>query len=256
MKRLIVANWKMHPTRFADAKKLFLAIKKTASTLQGVQTVIAPPSVFLARLSALYKGHRIAFSSQDTFWENEGSFTGEVGALMLKDSGATYVIVGHSERRALGDTNKRVEKKVLSACQAKLSVILCIGEPERNHNSGAHLDFLKEQITTALSGISQKELSNIIVAYEPIWAIGKSDEDAMKPHELHETVLFIKKVIAEKHGKSFAMKVPVLYGGSVESKNTQSLLTEGEVDGLLVGHASLEAKHFSEIITIANTSTR
>jgi triosephosphate isomerase len=252
MKRLIVANWKMHPTRFADAKKLFLAIKKTSATLQSVQTVIAPPSVFLSRLSALYKGHRIAFSAQNVFWAETGSFTGEEGASMLKDAGATYTIIGHSERRALGETNEVIGKKVVAALEAKLSVILCIGESERNHSNGTHLDFLKEQLTTALSGISQRDLLRIIVAYEPIWAIGKSAESAMQPRELHEMVLFIKKIIAEMHGKTSAMKVPVIYGGAVEVENTKRLLVEGEADGLLVGHASLDPKAFGEILTIAN----
>ena len=250
-KKIVVANWKMHPKDFASAKKLFLSVKEVAKKLSHVQTIIAPPFVFLPDLAVLYSGHRILFAGQDVFWGKEGSFTGEISAPMLKDSGATHCIIGHSERRALGESNEDVSKKIHSAVENNLTAIFCIGESERNHHDGIYLEFLTQQIESGLSKISKRHLSRLIVAYEPIWAIGKDAKDAMKPQELHETTLLIKKVIAKMHGKSSALKVPILYGGSVEKENAQTLLSEGKVQGFLVGHASLDGEEFSEILRIA-----
>lgn len=251
MKKLIIANWKMNPSNVKDAKQLFVGIKQTASKLSNVQTVIAPPYLYLAELSKLYKGHRISLGGQDMFWEKKGSFTGEISGAMLKDLGATYVIVGHSERRALGESDDDINKKVLAAIQADLTTVLCIGESDRDHKGGTHLTFITNQLESALKGVSKNKLSKIVIAYEPIWAIGKSEEDAMKGDELHETVLFIRKIVAGLFGKSAALKIPVLYGGSAEEGNTKVLLTEGMVDGLLVGHASLSVREFSEMLRIA-----
>ncbi|MFC1730828.1 triose-phosphate isomerase [candidate division KSB1 bacterium] len=250
-KKLLVANWKMNPLSVKDARQLFIGIKQTASRLSNVQTVIAPPYLYIGELSKLYKGHRISLAGQDVFWEKEGSFTGEISNAMLKDSGATYVIVGHSERRALGESNEDVNQKVLAAVGSGLTVVLCIGESDRDHKNGTHLSFITEQLEVALKDVPKSKLSKIVIAYEPIWAIGKSEIDAMKGDELHETVLFIKKVIANLFGKKLALKIPILYGGSVEKGNTEMLLTDGMVDGLLVGHASLKAAEFSDILAIA-----
>lgn len=250
-KKLIIANWKMNPDKATSAKELFVGIKQTASKLSKVQTVIAPPFLYISELKKLYRGHRILFAGQDVFWEKKGSFTGEISSTMLVDSGASYVIVGHSERRAHGETDEDVNKKVLTAIQSGLTTVVCIGESDRDHKNGTHLAFLTSQLEAALRDVSKSKLTNIVIAYEPIWAIGKSKEDAMKPEELHETVLFIKKVVASIFGKSAAFKVPILYGGSVEKGNAGVLLTEGMVDGLLVGHASLSVREFSDILRIA-----
>ena len=251
MKRIVVGNWKMYPHSFSDARKLFLETKQVAKSLSQVHTVIAPPFLYLNELAHLYNGHRISFSGQNMFWEKTGPFTGEVSGVMLKNSGAEFCIIGHSERRALGERDEEISKKIHSAVENKLTAIFCIGESERDHNNGTHIKFLTQQIESGLSKISKQQLSRIIVAYEPIWAIGKSAKNALGPQELHETVLLIKKVIAKMHGKSLALKVPVLYGGSVETENAEALLTEGKVRGFLVGHASLNSKKFSEILRIA-----
>ncbi len=251
MKKIIIANWKMNPESATKAKELFIGVKQVASKLSNVKTVIATPFVYLSEISKLYRGHRIEFAAQDVFWEKRGSFTGEVSSAMLKDSGATHVIVGHSERRLLGEADVEVNQKVLASTQAGLTVILCIGESDRDHRDGTHLSFLTSQLESALKGISKNRLSKIIIAYEPIWAIGKSEADAMKGDELHETVLFIRKVLTGIFGKNLAFKVPILYGGSAGKSNTEVLLTEGMVDGLLVGHASLKIAEFSDMLKIA-----
>lgn len=250
-KKLIVANWKMNPETYGKAEELFLEIKEAARPISKVDIVIAPPAIYLGELASLYSGSRIAFAGQDAFWEKKGAHTGEISLPMLKDSGATHVIVGHSERRARGESDEDVNKKVLAAVGAGSIVILCIGESDRDHRSGHHLEFLTKQISSALRGVPQNKLSRIVVAYEPIWAIGKSEEEAMQPAELHETVLIIKKNIAQLYGKAAALKMRILYGGSTGPKNTERLLAEGEVDGLLVGKASLSSKEFAEMLQIA-----
>lgn len=251
MKKFIIANWKMNPENLAEAKKLFLGIKQTASKLKNVQTVFAPPFVYLNELNKLYTGHRIELAGQDVFWEKKGSFTGEISSLMLKDSGATYIIVGHSERRALGESDIDVNRKILTVTKSGLITVLCIGESNRDHKNGTHLSFLTRQLEIALKDVSKNKLSKVIIAYEPIWAIGKDEEEAMKPEELYETVIFIKKVMVNIFGKNSALKVPILYGGSAKKGNTEALLTKGMVDGLLVGHASLKITEFSDMLRIA-----
>lgn len=251
MKKLIIANWKMNPSSIKDAKKLFIGIRQTASKLRNVQTVVAPPFLYLTELNKLYLGHRIKFAGQDVFWADKGSFTGEISSAMLKGVGATYVIIGHSERRALGENNEDVNKKVISVIRAGLTAILCIGESNRDHKDGTHLLFLTRQLESALDNVPKNKLSKIVVAYEPIWTIGKREEEAMRPEELHETVLFIKKTIVNLFGKKSALKVPILYGGSVERGNTEALFVEGMVDGLLIGHASLKVNEFNNILCIA-----
>jgi len=250
MEKLIIANWKMNPESIAVAKKLFTEVKKTAGKLSNVKTVIAPPFLYIYELSKLYTGNKIEFASQDVFWEKKGSFTGEIGVSMLKNSGVKYVIVGHSERRALGDNDENINKKILASIQSGLAVILCVGEKNRDNKDGVHLSFLAKQLEGALKDVPQNKISKIIIAYEPIWAIGKNEKDAMKSYELHEMVIFIRKTMVNIFGKNSALKIPILYGGSVEIENTETLLTEGMADGLLVGHASLSAREFSDMLKI------
>lgn len=251
MERLIIANWKMNPGSIKDANQLLVGIKPTADKLSKVQTVIAPPFLYLTELGEIYPGRKIKFAAQDVFWEKKGSFTGEISSTMLKDLGVEYVIVGHSERRALGESNEDVNQKVLATVQSGLTAVVCVGESDRDHKNGTHLSFITEQIETALSDVPKNKISKIVIAYEPIWAIGKSGEDAMKPDELHGTVVLIRKIITNLFDKKLALKVPVLYGGSVEKGNTRALLTEGMVDGLLVGHASLSERDFSSLLLTA-----
>ncbi len=252
-KKLLVANWKMNPQSVVEAKRLFIDVKKTASRLSNVETVIAPPFVFLPILRELYAGHRISFSGQDVFFEKSGSYTGEISASMLKEVGAEYCIIGHSERRARGESDEDIQKKVDVITTAGLTAILCIGESERDHSNGTHLSFLTDQIKSALGGLTGKQMKQVVIAYEPIWAIGKSESEAMQPRELHETVLFIRKTLSKLFDVKVAQGTKILYGGSAESGNTESLLQDGEADGLLVGHASLSATEFSEMLRIAQS---
>ncbi len=246
----------MNPETVGDAKKLFLGVKESAKHLRNVKTVLCPPAPFLSELHKIYSGSRLQLGAQNIYFEKKGSFTGEVSGEMVKSVGATYVIIGHSERRfpgeGEGETEKVVNKKILSALQSKLTVILCIGERERD-TQGSYLSFLKSELLSALDGVSKTSLKKILITYEPIWAIGKTGDDAMKPSDVHETTLFLRKILAEKYDKKTALSLPFLYGGSVESVNCTKLLREGNINGFLIGHASLIISDFTDILHAANT---
>lgn len=250
-KKIVIANWKMNPQTVAEAKKLFLSVKKNASKTRSIKTIICPPFIYLTELKKLYSGSSISIGSQDVFFENKGAHTGEVSPKMLKNLRIQYVTIGHSEKRALGESNEIVNKKVIAASKEKMHIVLCVGEKKRDAHAG-HLEFVREQLQSALSGISRQSLKNIIVAYEPIWAIGKSDEDALSPNDMHEMSIFIRKILSEIYGKKSALLVPIIYGGSAEPENVKILMKDGEIDGFLVGHASLKADDFSEILEIVN----
>lgn len=242
----------MNPQTALDAWQLFSGIIKVTSKLKQVDTIVFPPFIYLLDLSDSYRGKSISFGVQDIFWKEKGSFTGEISASQAHDAGAKYVIVGHSERRALGETDEDVARKVEAVLKERMHVILCIGEHKRDSH-GSYLGFLRNQLETGLRKVKSGDLGRIIVAYEPIWAIGKSGDDSITPDKLHETTLFIKKILVERFTKS-AMDTPIIYGGSVEKENAKGILERGEVSGFLVGHASLDADEFVSILKIANTT--
>lgn len=251
-KKIIIGNWKMAPATQKDAKQIFTAIKKIAGKKKNVQTVICPPFIQVTELAKMVSGHRCVVGAQDLFWEKEGSYTGEVSAEMLKDAKAQYVIIGHSERRALGETNTDIAKKVAVAVKAGLTAVLCVGESEHDEH-GEYIRFLTDEIKESLAAINRPMLGKLVIAYEPIWAIGKASKDAAKPHDVLEITILIRKVLADMFGKSHAMNVPILYGGSVDPTNTRSFLEEGGVAGLLIGRASRDAKKFEKILDIADS---
>lgn len=246
MKKLIVANWKMYPASLKDAKEKFSRIKKTASALRNVQTVVCPPFIFAGDLKKLVSGHRCVLGAQNSWIENEGAYTGEVSPAMLASVGLAYVILGHSERRALDEGDQLINKKVLAAVKAGLTVVLCVGEHERDPY-GEYLKFIATQLKADLKGIQKKELSQIVVAYEPIWAIGKNALRAATVEDALEVSISIKKTLADLYSAT-ATDIRVLYGGSVDAKNAAGFLSGSGVSGLLVGRASLDASVFSEIL--------
>ena len=251
MKKLIIGNWKMYPASVKDAQEKFKGIKKVASTLRNVQTVICPPFVYVSDLKKFVTGHRCVVGAQNAWFENEGAFTGEVSPAMLASLKLTYVILGHSERRALGETDEMVNKKVVAAVKAGLTIVLCVGETERDPD-GEYLKHIATQIKIALKGITKKDLARIIIAYEPIWAIGKNALRAASTDDALEVTILIKKTLAELYAKEGSI-VPILYGGSVDAKNAWEFLMKAHVDGLLVGRASLDPKVFGEILKSADT---
>ncbi|MFZ2303790.1 MAG: triose-phosphate isomerase [Minisyncoccia bacterium] len=254
-KKLIIGNWKMYPASLKDAKAKFTTIKKVAGKLANVQTVVCPPLVYVSELKKLVSGHRVVIGAQNAWFETEGAFTGEVSIAMLASVGAQYVIVGHSERRAnvngQGESDELINKKVLAGVKAGLTVVLCVGERERDAD-GVYLKFITEQIKEALHGVQKKELKKVVIAYEPIWAIGKNAIHSASPDDALEVSILIKRTLADLYGKDSSV-IQILYGGSVDAKNAWEFLLKSQVNGLLVGRASLDPKVFGEILKSADT---
>lgn len=251
MKKLIIGNWKMYPASLKEAREKFIKIKKEANTLRNVQTVICPPFIYAGDLKKLITGHRITLGAQNAWYESEGAYTGEVSPAQIASLGISYVIIGHSERRAQGETDELINKKIIAVVKAGLTVILCVGEEKRDQD-GNYLEYIATQIKIALSGVSRKDLGKIIIAYEPIWAIGKNALRAASADDALEVSILIKKTLASLYRKEWGI-VPILYGGSTNEKNAQEFLLKSQVDGLLVGRASLDPKVFGDILLIAES---
>jgi triosephosphate isomerase len=246
-KKLVIGNWKMNPKTLIEAKRIFTTFKKTKRDDKSVTVVFCPPFPFINELYKSYTGNKIFFGAQDAYWKEEGSFTGEVSYKMLQSVGARFVIIGHSERRSMGENDTLVAQKLSTALMSGMHAVLCVGEPTRDIN-GKYLQILKEQVLSALGDLDIKLMKNLIIAYEPVWAIGEG-KSAIDTHDLSQTILFIKKQIIEKHGRKVGDSISVIYGGSVDSENAFGLMKDGGVDGFLVGRNSLNAFEFAQIIT-------
>ncbi len=250
MKTLIVANWKCNPASLAEAKKLFNSVKGEIKNIKNAKVVICPPFVYLPVLLGCDKPSlAIDIGGQNCFWEELGSFTGEISSLMLKNLGVDYVIIGHSERRIyFGETDEMINKKVKAAVKAKMFPILCVGETQKQKNREETGRVLRKQIETGLKGISKFKIQNskLSLAYEPIWAIGTGKSCSI--NETMSSVLFIRKVISRLYNRTLAKNLRILYGGSVTKENASDYIKEARTDGLLVGGASLKAKEFVKII--------
>lgn len=248
-KVLVVGNWKMSPVTLAEAKTLFTKVKRAAVGSRNLDLVLCPPFVFLGALS----GVGVKLGAQDVFWQNGERFTGEISPEMLKSLGVSCCLVGHSERRAIGETDEDVSKKVNAALREGLRAIVCIGERERDSN-GSYFEFIKNQLKKSLAGVPLRFLSDLVIAYEPVWAIGKSFRDSMTAADIREMVIFIKKVLSDIYDRKMVASIPIIYGGSVELENTAAVLKDGGVSGVLVGHKSLEAEDFIAMLKSANTA--
>lgn len=248
-KNLIVGNWKMNPVSADEAKRIFSKIRKTSFKLKNTDVVICPPFSYISLFSKANKSN-FFLGSQNAHHEVSGALTGEVSYSMLYQLGVRYVIVGHSERRKLGENDELINKKVKAIINGGMQAILCIGESTRDIN-GDYLDFIKNQIYSGLKDVSKKQLSQIIVAYEPIWAIGALQ--AMNERDIVETSIYIRKVLKDCFG-SYFNDVRIIYGGSVDKLNASTILKEGGVSGLLIGRQSLSALDFSEILKSVDTT--
>ena len=241
---LIVANWKAYVETIEKAKRLHAVGKRLAA--KGRHEIVLAPSA--PHLGYLAVGNRsnVEFAAQDISRSEGGAATGEVTAGTVSNVGATYVILGHSERRAAGESDAVVLEKVQHAIAHGLVPILCIGESERD-SEARYLSFLRAQLAAVLTSLSQKERMQLVIAYEPIWAIGKSSEDAISPTDLTEMVLYIRKLLSEYLPGRGSAKIRILYGGSVEPGNVRSLAETG-IDGFLIGRASTDAASFGALV--------
>jgi triosephosphate isomerase (TIM) len=244
-RKIIVGNWKMNPNSWAEATNIFSKVKRTATKLKSTHVVMCPPYVYISKFIPAKGKHVVGIGAQNAYFEPGGAFTGEVSATMLKDTGVTHCIVGHSERRAMGETDEVVAKKVQAVMEAGIHPIVCIGEKERDGH-GLYMDILKNQIKNSLSKIPKKLLSQLIIAYEPIWAIGA--KEPMEPSVIEETTIFVRKILSDLFGQENALKTPVLYGGSINFRNAPDIISRGKVDGLLVGRESVNTPGFVELI--------
>lgn len=250
-KKLIVGNWKMNPLRGSEAKKMFGAINTVASKLKNTETVICPPLVYLESLGALVKSRSCVVGAQDAFWEQVGAYTGQVSPEMIFNARGRYVIIGHSEMRAVGETDASVSKKIKSILKFPLIPILCIGEKKRDAESH-YVKELKAQLKKSLEGLTEEEISRIVIAYEPIWSIGAQAKGICTPVECREVVQITRQVLADLLGDTAkAKQSQVIYGGSVNPDDAKGFLQDGLVDGVLVGRESLEPKEFIKILKIA-----
>lgn len=250
-KKLIIGNWKMNPKTLALARSNFTSIKKESGTNKNVEAVIAAPFVYLPELSKLSSA-TLSLGAQNVSAEKEGAFTGEISAGMIASLKTKYVIIGHSERRELGESNEFISRKIKMTLASGMTPVLCVGERERDQGMW-YLSAVKTQLEECLAGVAKNAISKIVIAYEPVWAISSTQNhrDA-SPEDFQEMRIYIRKILSDFVSASVAESVAILYGGSVDEKNAVGFLVAGGADGLLVGKSSLTPKIFLKILKIAN----
>ncbi len=249
-KTIIAGNWKMH-LNADEAKKFILRLKPKALQARWCDVVLCVPFLQIPAAVKAAKGTRIAIGAQNCHFETKGAYTGEISCEMLAEAGVKYVIIGHSERRRdCGETDSTVNKKVLAALQAGLRPIICVGESLEMRDNDVTLDVVRMQVKTALRGVMQDQIRRVTIAYEPIWAIGTGyTATAEQAGEVCEA---IRDVVRQLYGARLARAVSILYGGSMNTANAAELLAQPDVDGGLIGGASLKTESFEDIIEAAN----
>ncbi len=250
MKKMFVCgNWKMN-TDLASALSLARALVDSAKDLQKVEVGCAPPFVYLKSVADVVKGANVSLASQNMYFAPSGAFTGETSAAMMLDVGCDYAILGHSERRhVFGESDTVINKKVLAALAAGLKVILCAGELLEEREAGDTENVVRRHVTEGLSGVSTEDMARIVIAYEPVWAIGTGK--TATPAQANEVHIFIRGLLSGLYDADVAAATRIQYGGSVKPDNTFELMSQSEVDGALVGGASLKADSFASIISEA-----
>ncbi len=230
-----------------DAKALVQELKGLVSDVQDVEVVVCPPFISLGAVQEIIKESNIQLGAQNVYWEKSGAFTAEVSAPMLKSVGCTYAIIGHSERRSyFGETDETVNKRTFAALEEGLKPIVCVGETLEERESDKTFDVIKQQITGGLVNLNQEQMASIVIAYEPVWAIG-TGKTATK-EQAQEVHAFIRKLLAELFGEATAEATRIQYGGSVKAENATELMAQPDIDGALVGGASLKAASFEGIV--------
>jgi triosephosphate isomerase (TIM) len=243
---LIAGNWKMYGTR-AEAERLLSTLKTLIGRPADREVVVAPPFTILETVARLLAGTSIRLAAQNLHWEPQGAFTGEISGPMLKDLGCSHVILGHSERRQyFGETDEQVAQKVCAAQRDGLIPIVCVGETLEQRERGETAALIAHQVRTALQGQAKTAFASLLIAYEPVWAIGTGR--TATPAQAQEVHVVIRTTVAELSDRATAEMVRILYGGSVKPDNVDGLMAEADIDGALVGGASLQAEAFARII--------
>jgi len=242
----IAGNWKMNKT-VGEALDLVRQLKASISRVEGVEVAVAPPFTALYAVCGELEGSSIRLAAQNLFWEEKGAFTGEVSPLMLKEVGCHYVILGHSERRQFfGETDETVNRKIKAALGQPLKVIFCIGETLKEREEGKTFSVIERQITGGLKEVGKEKMERIVIAYEPVWAIGTGK--TATPQQAEEVHRFIREKLGRLYSREIAEQTRIQYGGSVTPENIKGLMSQDNIDGALVGGASLKADTFAKIV--------
>jgi triosephosphate isomerase len=245
--KLIAGNWKMNPAGDSEALDLLRQLKSRLAPFTRSDIAVMPPFTMIPLAAQVLKDTRIALGAQNLHWAESGTFTGEISAPMIKAAGCRYVIIGHSERRQFfGETDETVRQKIQAASKAGLIPIVCVGETLTQREGGQAQTVVREQVTRALSGLDESILQNLVLAYEPIWAIGTGRNAT--PAQAQEMHRFIRDLLADTAAEAPTEGLRILYGGSVKPDNARELLGQADIDGALVGGASLKAETFAAII--------
>ncbi|MGA2775514.1 MAG: triose-phosphate isomerase [Candidatus Omnitrophota bacterium] len=249
-KIIITGNWKMYKT-IPEAIELANGLKRELLDNLKVDVVLCPPATALSEVSEIISDTDIGLGGQDLYWQDEGAFTGEVSGKMLKDAGCKYVIIGHSERRQFfNETNETVNKKIKAALKYELTPIVCVGEMLAERETGKTFVVLEDHMKGAFRDLSEEEAEKVIVAYEPVWAIGTGK--TATPEQAQEAHKYIRALIKKLYSEDLANIIRIQYGGSVKPENTLELMKQPDVDGALVGGASLKVESFTEIVKKAS----
>ncbi len=251
-RKFIAGNWKMNLDRKA-AVALAEGVAREAEKLSGIDLAVCPPACYLETVGRVIKGSKVALGAQNVYHQANGAFTGEISTAMLCDLGVKYVILGHSERRhILGETDAEINKKIHASLQVGLLPILCVGELLSEREAGRTLNVIQTQFDGSLAGVSAEQLKKVVIAYEPVWAIGTGK--VATPQQAEEVHLALRKIIAQRYNNEIAQFVPIQYGGSVKPDNAKDLLGQADIDGALVGGASLKVDQFMGIVAGCCTS--
>jgi triosephosphate isomerase len=246
-KPIIAANWKMHKT-LSEAKSFMEEIKNSSiPASEQVETVVCPPAIFLETLVSMAAGTEVGIGAQNMHFEEKGAFTGEISPAAIEDLGVKYVIIGHSERREMfNETDEAVNKKIAAAFLHHLVPIVCVGETLAQRESGITNEFVAGQVEKALAGLTDEQVKQVVIAYEPIWAIGTGKSST--PQDANEVCAHIRSVVAGQFSQDTADAVRIQYGGSVKPENIKEYLAQADIDGALVGGASLESASFLQLV--------
>lgn len=248
-KKIIAGNWKMYNDLSASVE-LVSGIKAGLNGTEKCEVVVCPPFTSLDTVNTLIKNSAIKLGAQNMYYEENGAYTGEISATMLRGTGCEYVIIGHSERRTIfKETDELLNKKLKKALSSSLKPIFCIGETLEEREKGVTFDIIKNQITNGLEGIPVSDFTSVVIAYEPVWAIGTGK--TATPAQAQEVHQFIRGLIADLYGNDAAQNLVIQYGGSVKPENAAELLSQPDIDGALVGGACLKADSFLKIIFAA-----
>ncbi|MBX3026300.1 triose-phosphate isomerase [bacterium] len=243
---LLAGNWKLH-CRIDEALSLIDALLPLIDTAADRDVLVAPPFTAIAAVAARLRGTRVHVAGQDLYWEDQGAYTGEVSGPMLASAGCSHVIVGHSERRQFfGDSDQWVGRKTAAALRADLTPIICVGETLAERESGTTLAVVGRQVSAAVSDLDPAALRRVVIAYEPVWAIGTGK--VATPEQAQEVHRALREMLAAQGGPEIAAAVRILYGGSVKPDNIDALMAQPDLDGALVGGASLQAADFARIV--------